>query len=262
MTETPAGMLSATGLPNPGVDAVVERYAATWAALARAGHRQRRRRVGRGYVGAWSAASTACPGWPASSSTWLLQRGRAAAAAVDPHRPRRRRHGAVRRATDLPLLVKLTPDVADMRAIARAIEAAGADAICAIGPPLGLAIDRERRRPLLGDTTGACRGPAIKPVGLRVVYEVAQAVRIPIVAIGGVAGLDDVLDFLMAGASAVQVGTAIFADPTLPLRLVDELAAWCAAHGMGSFRELIGVALPSGPRGRDRTGVGGVDRPS
>jgi dihydroorotate dehydrogenase (NAD+) catalytic subunit len=148
--------------------------------------------------------------------------------------------------------------VADVRAIAQAIEAAGADAISAINTLSGMAIDRGRRRPLLGNTYGGLSGPAIKPVALRVVYEVAQVVRIPVVAVGGVAALEDVLDYLFAGASAVQVGTAIFADPGLPLRLVDELAAWCAAQGLGSHREIIGAALPAGAR----KGVHGKDRPS
>jgi dihydroorotate dehydrogenase (NAD+) catalytic subunit len=143
-----------------------------------------------------------------------------------------------------------------VRAIAKAIEDAGADAISAINTLSGMAIDRRRRRPLLGNTYGGLSGPAIKPVALRVVYEVAQTVRVPVVAIGGVSGLDDVLDFLMAGASAVQVGTAIFADPALPERLIDELAAYCAERGLASFRELVGVALP---KGRDRPSVKGVE---
>jgi dihydroorotate dehydrogenase (NAD+) catalytic subunit len=105
-------------------------------------------------------------------------------------------------------------------------------------------MDRQRRKPLLGNVFGGLSGPALKPVALRVVYEVAQVVKIPIVAIGGVGSLDDVLDFLMAGAVAVQVGTALFADPVVPIRLADELAAWCAANGLGSHLELVGAALP------------------
>jgi dihydroorotate dehydrogenase (NAD+) catalytic subunit len=163
---------------------------------------------------------------------------------------------AVRRATDLPLMVKLSPNVADVRAIAKAIEDAGADAISAINTLSGMAIDRVRRRPLLGNTYGGLSGPAIKPVALRIVYEVAQTVRVPIVAVGGVSRLDDVLDFLLAGASAVQVGTALFADPGLPVRLIDELAAWCARQGLASFRELIGGALPAG---RERPSVKGAE---
>ena len=91
---------------------------------------------------------------------------------------------------------------------------------------------------------GGLSGPALKPVALRVVYEVAQVVKIPIVAIGGVGSLEDVIDFLMCGASAVQVGTAVFADPVLPIRLVDELAAWCTANGYKSHRDVVGAALP------------------
>ena len=131
---------------------------------------------------------------------------------------------AVRRATDLPLLVKLSPNVADIRPIARAIADAGADALTAINTLSGIAVAPGRGRPLLGNIYGGLCGPAVKPVALRVVYEAAQAVKIPVVAIGGVTNLDDVLDFLAVGAVAVQVGTAIFADPTLPVRLVDELA--------------------------------------
>ncbi len=107
-----------------------------------------------------------------------------------------------------------------------------------------MAMDRTRRKPLLGNTYGGLSGPALKPVALKVVYEIAQSIKIPIVAIGGIGSLDDVLDYLFAGAVAVQVGTAVFADPVLPLRLVDELAQWCAANGYASHREIVGCALP------------------
>ncbi|MGZ8514697.1 MAG: nitronate monooxygenase, partial [Candidatus Limnocylindrales bacterium] len=106
-----------------------------------------------------------------------------------------------------------------------------------------------RDRPLLGNIYGGLSGPAVKPVALRIVYEAVQAVKIPVVAIGGVTDLNDVLDFLAVGAVAVQVGTAIFADPTVPIRLVDELATTCAWRGLLSYRELIGTALPAS-RGR------------
>jgi len=119
-----------------------------------------------------------------------------------------------------------------------------------------MALDRDRRKPLLGNVFGGLSGPALKPVALRVVYEVAQVVKIPIVAIGGVGSLEDVLDYLMCGASAVQVGTAVFADPVLPVRLVDELAAWCGKNGYESHRDVIGAALPER---RDRPSVKGVE---
>ena len=140
----------------------------------------------------------------------------------------------MRRATDLPLLVKLSPNVADIRPIARAIADAGADALTAINTLSGhRGRSRPGRRPLLGNIYGGLSGPAVKPVALRIVYEAAQAVDIPVVAIGGVTELADVLDFLAVGAVAVQVGTAIFADPTLPVRLVDELAAACRPRRHG-----------------------------
>ena len=162
----------------------------------------------------------------------------------------------MRRATDLPLMVKLSPAATDVRGIAKAIADAGADAISAVNTLPGMALDRHRRKPLLGNVYGGLSGPALKPVALRVVYEVAQMVKMPIVAIGGVGSLDDVLDFLFAGAVAVQVGTAVFADPVLPLRLVDELAEWCRANGHGSHRDVIGVALPER---RSKPSVKGVE---
>jgi dihydroorotate dehydrogenase (NAD+) catalytic subunit len=153
-------------------------------------------------------------------------------------------------------MVKLSPAATDVRGIAKRIADAGADSISAVNTLPGMALDRVRRRPLLGNVYGGLSGPALKPVALRVVYEVAQTVKIPIVAIGGIGSLDDVLDFLYAGASAVQVGTAVFADPVLPLRLADELAEWCAAQGHASHREIVGTALPAR---RGKPSVKGVE---
>jgi dihydroorotate dehydrogenase (NAD+) catalytic subunit len=151
--------------------------------------------------------------------------------------------------------VKLSPNVADVRPIARAIADAGADALTAINTLSGIAVAPSRQKPLLGNIYGGLSGPAIKPVALRIVYEVAQAVDIPIVAIGGVTELADVLDFLAVGAVAVQVGTAIFADPTLPVRLVDELAGECRRRGLASHHELVGTALPRKPGASSAKGV-------
>src|SRR5438034_10978196 len=122
-------------------------------------------------------------------------------------------------------MVKLSPNVADVRTIARAIEDGGADSISAINTLSGIAVDLHARRPLLGNVFGGVSGPAIKPIALRVVYEVCQVVDIPVVAIGGVTELADVLDFLAVGAVAVQVVTDVFADPTLPVRQVRHLDA-------------------------------------
>jgi dihydroorotate dehydrogenase (NAD+) catalytic subunit len=162
---------------------------------------------------------------------------------------------AVRRATDLPLLVKLSPNVADVRPIARAIADAGADALTAINTLSGIAVAPSRQKPLLGNIYGGLSGPAVKPVALRIVYEVSQIVDIPVVAIGGVTELADVLDFLAVGAVAVQVGTAIFADPTLPVRLIDELTDECRRRGFARYAELIGTALPRKPGAPSAKGV-------
>jgi dihydroorotate dehydrogenase (NAD+) catalytic subunit len=244
VTETPAGMLNSIGLQNPGVDGVLEKYGPTWASwkvpviVNVAGESVEdyvevaRRLDGQPGV-AGIELNISCPNVGAGGLQFALDASAASQVTA-----------AVRRATDLPLMVKLSPAATDIRGIARGIEDAGADAISAVNTLPGLAIDRNRRRPLLGITFGGLSGPALKPVALRVVYEVAQVVKIPIVAIGGVGSLDDVLDFLMCGAVAVQVGTAVFADPVLPLKLADELAAWCAAQGLASHREIVGVALP------------------
>jgi dihydroorotate dehydrogenase (NAD+) catalytic subunit len=165
---------------------------------------------------------------------------------------------SARAATDLPLIVKLTPLAGDIRELARAVAAAGADAISAIGPLPALAIDERRRHALLGTSYGWLSGPALKPVALRVVYDV-QVVRIPIVGIGGISNLDDVLDFLAAGATVVGIATAALADPALPGRLGAELDAWCAREHIDDLRELVGTALP---RRRDRGSLrAGAHRP-
>jgi dihydroorotate dehydrogenase (NAD+) catalytic subunit len=256
VTETPAGMLNSIGLQNPGVDGVLEKYADRWAGwrvpviVNVAGESVEdyvavaRKLDGHAGV-AGIELNISCPNVGAGGLQFALDAGAAAEVTA-----------AVRGATELPLMVKLSPAATDVRGIARAIADAGADAISAVNTLPGMAIDRRRRKPLLGNVYGGLSGPALKPVALRVVYEVAQVVKIPIVGIGGVGSLDDVLDFLMAGACAVQVGTAVFADPVLPLRLVDELAAWCAAHGMASHRELIGAALPAG---REKPSMKGVE---
>jgi dihydroorotate dehydrogenase (NAD+) catalytic subunit len=237
-------MLNSIGLQNPGVDAVVEKYADTWAGWAVpvivnvagesvADYVEVVRRL-EGVPGvAGIELNISCPNVGRGGLQFAIDAEAAGAVTA-----------AVRRATDLPLLVKLSPNVADVRPIARAIEDAGADALTAVNTLSGIAIGPTRERPLLGNIFGGLSGPAIKPVALKVVYEVAQAVEIPIVGIGGITELADVLDFLAVGAAAVQVGTAIFADPTLPVRLIDELAAEARRRGLTSLASLVGTALP------------------
>jgi dihydroorotate dehydrogenase (NAD+) catalytic subunit len=244
VTETPGGMLNSIGLQNPGVDAVIERYASTWASwrvpvivnvagesIADFAEVARRLDGVPGIAGI--ELNISCPNVGKGGLQFAIDAEAAGAVTA-----------AVRRATDLPLLVKLSPNVADVRPIARAIADAGADALTAINTLSGIAVGPGRDRPLLGNVYGGLSGPAIKPIALRIVYEVSQVVDIPVVAIGGVTELADVLDFLAVGAVAVQVGTAIFADPTLPVRLVDELATECRRRGLAGYAGLVGTALP------------------
>ena len=147
----------------------------------------------------------------------------------------------VRESCDLPVVAKLTPNVTSVVAIAEAAASAGADAVTLINTLQGIAVDWKRRKPILGTVFGGLSGPAIKPVALRVVYQVASAVDIPIIGVGGIGALDDVMEFLVAGASAVQVGTANFYNPTLAERLVSELEAIVQAEGVSSISDLIGT---------------------
>jgi len=151
----------------------------------------------------------------------------------------RRLVAGVRERCSLPIIAKLTPNVTRIADIAKGAEAGGADAISLINTVLGMAIDWRKRRPLLGNVMGGLSGPAIKPIALRCVHQVAQAVQTPLIGIGGIATIDDVMEFIVAGASAVQIGTANYYDPTVSQRLVNELPAALQAAGVGSVKELV-----------------------
>jgi dihydroorotate dehydrogenase (NAD+) catalytic subunit len=140
-----------------------------------------------------------------------------------------------------PIIAKLTPNVTDVAAIAKAAEAGGADAVSLINTCLGMAVDWRRRRPLLGNVMGGLSGPAIKPIALRAVYQVAKAVKIPVVGIGGIATIDDVMEFLVAGATAVQIGTANFYHPTVSIQVLDALPGALAQLGAHSIAEVVGT---------------------
>ena len=148
---------------------------------------------------------------------------------------------AVREACDLPILAKLTPNVTNIAAMAQAAEAGGADAISAINTLLGMAVDWRKQRPILGNVMGGLSGPAIKPVALRCVYQIAKAVNIPVVAIGGIANIDDVMEFIVAGASAIQLGTANFYDPQCSMNILDALPAAVTEFGTARLADLIGT---------------------
>src|SRR5262245_46796035 len=152
---------------------------------------------------------------------------------------------ACRKATGLPLIAKLTPNVTSIATIARAAAEGGADAISLINTVLGMAIDWRRRRPMLGNIMGGLSGPAIKPIALRCVYQVAQAVKTPLIGIGGIATIDDVMEFIVAGATAVQVGTANYYDPTVTMKLVDALPEALTEAGASTIAELVGTLRTS-----------------
>ena len=137
--------------------------------------------------------------------------------------------------------MKLTPNVTDVTEIARAAEAAGADALSLINTILGMAIDAERRRPQLARVVGGLSGPAAKPVALRMVWECAKAVQVPLLGMGGIATATDAVEFLLAGATAVAVGTANFANPTATVEVIDGIAQYCERHGVHDVNELIGA---------------------
>ena len=245
LAEVPAGLLVGVGLQNPGIDAVLDRYASTWAkwpvpvilnlcgeSAAELAEIARRLEGVPGVAGIELNLSCGTGG---RGGVVFAMDADAAASAVS----------AVRRATDLPIIAKLSAAAADIRSVARSVEAAGADAISAINTLPGFLPSSDRRSPALGSGYGGICGPALKPIALRVVYEIAQVVDVPVIGIGGVCSLDDVLDLLACGASAVGVGVAALADPMLPVRLADELADACRVRGVTSVSDLVGTALPS-----------------
>ena len=148
---------------------------------------------------------------------------------------------AVRQRYHKTLIVKLSPNVTDITEIARAVEAEGADAVSLINTLMGMAIDIEKRKPLLSIRTGGLSGPAVKPVALRMVWQVAKAVGIPVVGLGGISCAKDAIEFLMAGATAIEIGTANFLDPAVSIKVRDGIEAWLDAHGCQSVEDSIGV---------------------
>ena len=146
----------------------------------------------------------------------------------------------MRKVCKKPLMVKLSPNVSDIAAIARAVEEAGADAVSLINTLTGMAVDTKTRRPVLANVTGGLSGPAVKPVALRMAWQTASAVKIPVVGMGGILTADDVLQFLMVGARAVMIGTANVMDPLAGPRILEELVAYLEANDVANLSELVG----------------------
>ena len=148
---------------------------------------------------------------------------------------------AVRTAYPKTLIVKLSPNVTDIAEIARAVEAEGADSVSLINTLMGMSVDIERRCSRLSIGTGGLSGPCVKPIALRMVHQVAKAVRIPVIGLGGIMNAHDAIEFLMCGATAVQIGTANFIDPTITLKVIDGINEWCDSHGIRDLHDIIGV---------------------
>ena len=242
VAETPAGMLNSIGLQNIGIEKVVNEMAPLWASwdipviVNVAGDTIEE-------FGELAAALDGLPGVAAielNISCPNVDRG-GIEIGQDPEASARATRAAVRK-TGLPIIVKLTPNVTDPVALALAVEEAGATAICAINTVLGMRIDLRKRRPVLPRGRGGLSGPAIMPIALRIVHDVAKAVRIPVIGCGGITSGEDAVEFLMAGASAVQVGTATFANPRAPLDVLEGLSCWLEANGVSDVREIIGCA--------------------
>jgi dihydroorotate dehydrogenase (NAD+) catalytic subunit len=243
VVETPGGMLNAIGLQNPGVDHFLR---VDWPWLREQGAtvivnivgrtleeyvEVARRLEGSGVAGV--ELNISCPNVKEGGLAFGTSL-RAAAAVTE----------AVRKATTLPLIVKLSPNVTSITDFARAVEEAGADAVSVINTLLGMAIDIRRQRPVLGNLFGGLSGPAIKPIALRMVWQVAGAVKIPVIGVGGIMTAEDAIEFLMAGARAVQVGTACFVDPMAPVRIIDGIRAFMQEQGIRKVTDLVGAARP------------------
>lgn len=242
LAETPAGMLNAIGLQNPGVDHflnidlpwLIQHDATVIVNLA-----------GK-TVQEYALAAERLDGQPGVAAIELniscpnVKEG-GIAFGTDP-RLAAEVVQAVRRATGLPLIVKLSPNVTSVVEIAQAVEAAGADAFSLINTLLGMAIDVRRRRPVLGNVFGGLSGPAVKPVALRMVWQVAGASRLPIIGMGGIVTPEDALEYVMAGATAVALGTAVFRDPSAPLRVIEGLERFCTENSVPRLSDLVGAA--------------------
>lgn len=151
---------------------------------------------------------------------------------------------AVRGATSKPLMVKLSPNVTSITDIAKAVEAEGADAVSLINTLLGMRIDIKTRRPVLKNNVGGLSGPAVFPIAVRMVWQTANAVSIPVCGMGGIATAEDAVEMMMAGASCIQVGAALFADPFAPLKIIDGLDRWCNENGVKNISEIVGTVRP------------------
>ena len=240
MAETPSGMLNAVGLQNKGVDYFIDKI---YPNISNYGSIPIVNVSGariEDYVAVCEKLSSqtdikaievniSCPNVKQGGMAF----GTTAAGAAQVTK-------AVRRAFPGVVIVKLSPNVTDITEIAKAVEAEGADSVSLINTLMGMAIDVERRRPMLSTVTGGLSGPAVRPVAVRMVWQTAKAVNIPVVGLGGIMNGRDAIEFMLAGATAIEVGTANFIDPTATVRIIEYMEDYCSRHGVNDIRELVG----------------------
>ena len=243
IAETPAGMLNSVGLQNPGIDMFISGYLpqlkkegnviiANIAGATLDDYRQAAERLDSTDTD-MIELNISCPNVKEGGASWGVTCDGAAAVTR-----------TVRSVTKKPLMVKLTPNVTNIVDIAKAAEAEGADCLSLINTLLGMRIDIRTRRPILKNNVGGLSGPAVFPVALRMVWQVANAVNIDIVGMGGIATANDAIEMMMAGAKAVQMGTAIFTDPYSPLKVIDGLEQYMEANDLDSLEEIVGTVQP------------------
>ena len=243
IAETPAGMLNSVGLQNPGIDHFIREelphlkqsgtaVIANIAGATAEDCAETARRL-EGTDVDMIELNISCPNVKQGGAAFGVHCDSAAGVTA-----------LVREATTKPLMVKLSPNVTDITEIARAVEAAGADAVSLINTLLGMRIDLKTRRPILKNNVGGLSGPAVFPVAVRMVWQVANAVKIPVVGMGGIATWEDAAEMMMAGATAVQMGAAIFQNPFAPLEVIDGLNRYCDENGIARVSELTGSVCP------------------
>jgi dihydroorotate dehydrogenase (NAD+) catalytic subunit len=241
MAETPSGMLNAVGLQNKGVDYFVESIYPTIKNI----DTNIIVNVSGSEVSDYIATAEklndldkipaielniSCPNVKEGGMAF----GTSCASAIEVV-------SAVRRVYKKPMIVKLSPNVTDISEIARAVESAGADSVSLINTLLGMAINAKTRKPILSTVTGGLSGAAVKPVALRMVWQVAKAVKVPVIGLGGIMTATDAIEFMLAGASAVQIGTANFIDPTVTIKIIDGIEAYLKENNFNSVRDIVGA---------------------
>lgn len=244
LCETEAGILNSIGIPGKGLDCFIANTIPEWrrfraplivslSAGTNAAFADAAARLAETPGITAIEANISCPNLEEDGRAFAMFPDSAAAAIA-----------AMRARCALPIWAKLSPNTGDIAAVARAVEAAGADAVVVANTILGLAIDIEKATPKLGAGMGGFSGPAFKPIALRLVWQCAQALRIPVIGVGGIANAEDAVEFMMAGATAVQVGTASFISPTAMTQVIDGLRDFCTRRGFTSSADLVGLALP------------------